>query len=73
MKPMVQAGGVRELDRLGNDGADEAADFGRRRVHWGVVDARRNCAGVCSRWRPVVLILHRFFIGISRAVVKMMV
>ena len=26
---LVRAGGARELDRLGNDGADEAADFGR--------------------------------------------
>ena len=29
---MVRDGGVRELDRLGNNAADEAADFGRRRV-----------------------------------------
>ena len=29
---MVFDGRVRELDRLGNDAADEAADFGRRRV-----------------------------------------
>ena len=54
---------------MGNNGADKAADFGRRWVHWGVIDARRNFAGVCSRWRPVVLVLHRFFIAISRAVV----
>ena len=26
---LVRTGGVRELDQLGNDGADEAADFGR--------------------------------------------
>ena len=55
---------------MGNDGADEAADFGRRRVPWWVIDARRNLSGVCSRWRPVVLVLHRFFIAISRAVVN---
>ena len=67
---MVRAGEVRELERLGNNGADEAADFGRSGVHWGVVDARRNFAGVCSRWRPGVLILHRFFIAISRSVVN---
>ena len=30
----VRAGGARDLDRLGNNGADEAADFGRRRVPW---------------------------------------
>ena len=51
-------------------GADEAADFGRRRVPWRVIDARRNLSGVCSRWRPLVLVLHRFFIAISRAVVN---
>ena len=32
--------------------------------------ARRNYAGVCARWRPVVLSLHRFFIAIARAVVN---
>ena len=67
---MVRAGTVRGLDKLGNDGADEAADFGRRRVPWWVIDASRNLSGVCSRWRPVVLALHRFFIAISRAVVN---
>ena len=67
---MVRAGTVRGLDKLGNDGADEAADFGRRRVPWRVIDARRNISGVCSRWRPLVLVLHRFFIAISRAVVN---
>ena len=29
---MVKVGQVRELDRLGNDAADEAADLGRGRV-----------------------------------------
>ena len=67
---MVRAGIVRDLDRLGNKGADEAADFGRGRVPWWVKDARRNFSGVCSRWRPVVLVVHRFFIAISRAVVN---
>ena len=70
MRLLVRAGTVRGLDKLGNDGADEAADFGRRRVRWWVIDARRNLSGVCSRWRPVVLALHRFFIAISRAVVN---
>ena len=67
---MVRTGTVRGLDKLGNDGADEAADFGRRRVPWWIIDARRNLSGVCSRWRPLVLVLHRFFIAISRAVVN---
>ena len=66
---MVADGRVRMLDRLGNNAADEAADFGRRRVSPAVIDARRNLSGVCSRWYPVVLGLHRFFIAISRAVV----
>ena len=33
-------GRVREVDRLGNNAADEAADFGRRRVGPAVIDAR---------------------------------
>ena len=66
---MVLDGRVRELDKFGNDVADDAADFGRRRVGPAVIDARRNLSGVCGRWYPVVLDLHRFFIAISRAVV----
>ena len=67
---MVLDGRVREVDRLGNDDADEAADFGRRRVGNPVIDARRNLSGVCGRWYPVLLDLHRFFIASSRAVVN---
>ena len=67
---MVRTGTVRGLDKLGNDGPDEAADFGRRSVPWWIIDARRNLSGVCSRWRPIVLVLHRFFIAVSRAVVN---
>ena len=67
---MVLRGQVRREDRLGNDAADEAADFGRRRVRLVVIDARRNFSGVCGRWYPVILDLHRFFIAISRAVVN---
>ena len=59
---MVWDGGVRELDLLGNNAADEAADLGRRRVDFPVIDARRNLSGVCGRWRPFVLTLHRFFL-----------
>ena len=58
------------LNRLGNNGADEAADFGRGRVPWWIIDARRNYSGVCARWRPLVLVLHRFFLAIARAVVN---
>ena len=67
---MVLDGRIREVDRSGNDAADEAADFGRRRVGNAVIDARRNLSGVCGRWYPVVLDLHRFFIASSRAVVN---
>ena len=67
---MVLDGRVREVDRIGNDAADEAADFGRRRVGNAVTDARRNLSGVRGRWYPVILDLHRFFIAISRAVVN---
>ena len=66
---MVLHGRVRGEDKLGNDAADEAADFGRWRVGPAVIDARRNLSGVCGRWYPVVLDLHRFFIAISRALV----
>ena len=55
---------------MGNDAADEAADFGRRRVGHAVIDARRNLSGVCGHWYPVILDLHRFLIAISRAVVN---
>ena len=58
---MVRDGGVREMDRLGNNAADEA-DFGRQRVEFPAIDARRNLSGVCGRWCPVVLALYRFFI-----------
>ena len=47
---MVLDGRVREVDRLGNNAADGAADFGRRRFGNLVIDARRNLSGVCGRW-----------------------
>ena len=67
---LVRNGQVRALDRYGNSRADEAADFGRRRVWPDVADAWRNLSGVCRLWYPTVLLLHRFFIAISRAVVN---
>ena len=67
---MVLHGRVREVDRLGNNAADDAADFGRRRVGHAVIDARRNLSGVCCRWYPVLLDLERFLIALSRAVVN---
>ena len=59
---MVRAGQVRDIDRLGNNAADEAADFGRHRVNHAVIDARRNLSGVCNRWYPVILDLHGFLL-----------
>ena len=67
---MVLDGRVREVDRIGNGAADEAADFGRRRLDHLVIDARRNLSGVCGRWYTVILDLHRFFIAIARAAVN---
>ena len=55
---------------MGTDKADEAADYGRRRVHERVIDARRHLSGVCGLRCPVVRDLHRFFIAIARAAVK---
>ena len=65
---MVLLGQVREDDRIGNDLEDEPADSGRRRVNPRVVDAWCNLAGVCRRWYPVDLVLHRFFITVARTV-----
>ena len=66
---MALDGRVREVDRLGNDAADEVADIGRRRIGNAVIDARRHLSGVCGRCFPVILDLHQLFIAISRAVV----
>ena len=67
---MVLNGQVREVDRLGNNAADEAAGFGCRRVSPAVIDARRNLSGVCGRWSLFILDLHRFFIAIARVMVE---
>ena len=64
---MVRDGGVREQDRVGNNAADDAADFGRRRVDFLVMDARRNFSGVRGRY---IKTLHQFFIAIPRAAVN---
>ena len=38
-------------------------------VDFPVIDAGRNFGGVCGRWYPVVLELHRLFVAISRTAV----
>ena len=58
---MVAVGRVRVEDRIRNDLADRAADFGRRRVSDLVMDVRRRFVSACSSWYPVVLELHRFY------------
>ena len=67
---LVREGRVRELDKIGNDMADRAADLGRRRVAVGTLDARRHLSSACRSWYPVICDLHRFFIEISRALVN---
>ena len=67
---MVRGGRVRELDRIGHDMADHAADLGRRRVGAALVSDQKGFSDACSYWYPLVLVLHRFFIAISRAVVN---
>ena len=67
---LVRDGRVCELDRIGDNLADEAADFGRRRVDAGVTDVRRIYACACRTWYPVVRDLHHFFVEISRAIVN---
>ena len=67
---LVRGGGVRELDKIGNDMADRAADLGRRRVGVGTLDAPRHLSSACRSWYPVLHDLHRFFNAISRAVVN---
>ena len=47
---MVAMGRVREVDRMGNNEADAAADMGRRRVHCSITDARRLVYGACAHW-----------------------
>ena len=43
---------------------------GTMRVDFPVIDARRNFSGVCGRWYPLILVLHPFFVAVSRAAVN---
>ena len=40
-------------------------DSGRSRIGLAVIDARRYLSGVCRRWYPVFMELHRYFIVFS--------
>ena len=57
---MVAVGRVRAVDKIGDDSADIAADFGRRRVSDLVMNIRGRFVSACAFWYPVVLDLHRF-------------
>ena len=63
---MVRDGRVRMLDKIGNDLADRAADFGRRRVPPAIIDSKRMVHSACTAWYSLIPDLHRFFIAIAR-------
>ena len=44
---MVLDGRVREQDKVGNNAADDVADFGPRSVHHAIIVVGRNFSGVC--------------------------
>ena len=67
---LVRGGRVREMDKIGNDMADQAADLGRRRVWADVTDARKGLFDACNRLYSVIRGLHRFFFAVARAVVN---
>ena len=66
---VVRDGRVRELDRIGNNAADEVADFDRCTVDFPVIDARRNVAGSVGGGIQLSGSASLFLIAISRAVV----
>ena len=47
---MVREGRIRELEVVGNDLVDEVADFGRRTVDVGVIDATKAYACASKTW-----------------------
>ena len=67
---MVSMGRVWEVDCIGNNEADAAADMGRRRAHCSITYARRMVNGACARWYPVVKELQHLFVAIARTVVN---
>ena len=67
---MVAQGMVRRADLIGNNRADEAADFGRRRQSDRVSKARRTCVQACHFWYPLMLELHCYFIAVARIAVN---
>ena len=67
---MVRDGRMRMLDKIGNDLADRAADFGRRRVPPAIIDSERMVHSACTAWDSLIPDLHRFFIAIAGEAVK---
>ena len=65
-RAMVDSGGVRLEDLVGNNGADAAADLGRLRQQDAVITARRDLLRVRRFWYPIILDLHKFMVAISR-------
>ena len=62
---MVVSWQFRALDKAGN-GADDAADFGGRRVLVVLTDSWRHFAGLCNLWFLVVSGFHQFLVAIAR-------
>ena len=61
---------VRAEDRLGYMEADTAAaDSGRRHQEEAVMDIRRAIIDAKDLWYPIMLLLHRFMVAISRVAV----
>ena len=62
----MQQSRVRLEDQLGNAEADTAADLGRRHQSEILIDAWGRLLYVRSHWYPIMLLLHRFIIAVSR-------
>ena len=54
---MVRRGRVRQVDKVGSDRADEAADFGRRGVPVDVTDCRGDLVQACQHWYHIVCVI----------------
>ena len=65
-RTMVDNGDVRLEDRVGNNGANAAADLGRLRQQDEVIPARRDLLRVRRFWYPIIFDLHKFMVAISR-------
>ena len=67
---MVAVGRVRAVDKIGDDSADIAADFGRRRVSDLVMNIRGRVVSACALLVPCCLGFASFFVSIARAAVN---